>query len=110
MNVNGVGQGAPGANRVFLTIWDGGGNDTYDMSNYTMPVSIDLTPGRWSVTSTAQLADLGFNSAEGPGEHMARGNVFNALLFNNNTASLIENAIGGSGDDTIVANQAANTL
>ena len=34
MFVNGVGQGLPGANRVFLTIWDGNGNDTYDMSNY----------------------------------------------------------------------------
>uniref|UniRef100_UPI00195366F3 M10 family metallopeptidase C-terminal domain-containing protein n=1 Tax=Streptococcus pneumoniae TaxID=1313 RepID=UPI00195366F3 len=33
--INGVGQGEPGANRVFLTIWDGGGNDTYDFSNYT---------------------------------------------------------------------------
>ena len=33
MYVNGVGQGAPGANRVFLTIWDGGGQDTYDFGN-----------------------------------------------------------------------------
>src|SRR3712207_6110204 len=32
--INGVGQGAPGANRIFLTIWDGGGTDTYDLSNY----------------------------------------------------------------------------
>ena len=37
MSINGVGQGAPAwrANRVFLTIWDGGGNDTYDLSNYS---------------------------------------------------------------------------
>lgn len=27
MFINGVGQGAPGANRVFLTIWDGGGKE-----------------------------------------------------------------------------------
>ena len=32
--VNGIGQGAPGANNVFMTVWDGGGNDTYDFSNY----------------------------------------------------------------------------
>ena len=34
MFVNGVGQGRPGANRIFLTVWDGGGADTYDFSNY----------------------------------------------------------------------------
>ena len=27
-------NGAPGGNRIFMTIWDGGGNDTYDLSNY----------------------------------------------------------------------------
>ncbi|MCC6776625.1 MAG: M10 family metallopeptidase, partial [Hyphomicrobiales bacterium] len=83
MLVNGVGQGAPGANRVFLTIWDGGGIDTYDMSNYAGGVNIDLTPGGWSVTSNAQKAYLG-------GGVYARGNVFNALQFNGNPASLIE--------------------
>ena len=31
--VNGVGQGAPLANKVFMTLWDGGGTDTYDFSN-----------------------------------------------------------------------------
>src|SRR5262249_12881685 len=30
--VNGVGQGPPGGNRVFTTVWDGGGIDTYDFS------------------------------------------------------------------------------
>jgi serralysin len=30
MFVNGAGQGTPGGNRVFMTVWDGGGNDTYD--------------------------------------------------------------------------------
>jgi serralysin len=29
--------------------------------------------------------------------HFARGNVFNALLYNGDPRSLIENAIGGSG-------------
>ena len=31
MYLNGVSQGTPGANRIFLTTWDGGGNDTYDL-------------------------------------------------------------------------------
>ena len=42
--------------------------------------------------------------------HIARGNIANALLFEGDTASLIENAIGGAGDDTLIANQAANQL
>jgi serralysin len=103
MSINGVADLLPGANRVFLTIWDGGGNDTYDMSNYTNAVSIDLNPGNYSITSSAQLAYLG-NS------QYAHGNVYNAYLYNNNTASLIENAIGGTGNDTLVGNQANNLL
>ena len=51
MLINGVGQGAPGANRVFLTIWDGNGIDTYDMANYTNAVTINLNPGSFSITS-----------------------------------------------------------
>ena len=107
MFVNGVAQGLPGADRVFLTIWDGGGADTYDFSNYTSDLQVDLAPGAWSVLSPGQLADL---DAEHPGTHMARGNVFNALLHDADQRSLIENARGGSGADTIFGNQASNTL
>ncbi len=52
MFINGVGQGQPGggsggasANRIFRTVWDGGGSDTYDLSNYTTGVTINLNPG-----------------------------------------------------------------
>jgi Ca2+-binding RTX toxin-like protein len=105
MLINGVGQGRPGANRVFLTIWDGNGIDTYDMANYTAKVTINLNPGSFSITSQAQLAVL--NTDDGI---KARGNVFNALQFNGDVRSLIENALGGSGDDTITGNVAANDL
>ena len=40
----------------------------------------------------------------------AIGNIANAYLFNNNPASLIENAIGGTGDDVIIGNIADNKL
>jgi hypothetical protein len=103
MLVNGVSQGATAGNKVFLTVWDGGGNDTYDFSNYAGGVKVDLSPGGWSTMSTTQLASLG-------GGQVARGNVANALLFDGNTASLIENAIGGAGNDTLVGNQADNVL
>ncbi len=98
-----IGQGTPGGNRVFLTTWDGGGNDTYDMSNYATAVAIDLRPGMWSLTSTVQLSNLGSGN-------FARGNVFNALLFNNDLRSLIENATGGGGNDTLTGNQGDNIL
>lgn len=107
--INGVGQladnGAAGgsANRIFETIWDGGGADTYDLSNYTTNLSINLNPGASSLFSSAQVAYLG-NS------HYASGNVYNAYLYNNDAHSYIDNAIGGSGNDKIVGNAITNTL
>ncbi|WP_414815662.1 M10 family metallopeptidase C-terminal domain-containing protein, partial [Rhizobium sp. IY2] len=104
--VNGVAAITPDANRIFATIWDGGGIDTYDLSAYTTNLTIDLRAGGYSVFSQGQLADLG----GGPNNGYARGNIFNALLYHNNVASLIENVQAGSGDDTIVGNEANNTL
>ncbi|WP_310427157.1 reprolysin-like metallopeptidase [Chamaesiphon sp. VAR_48_metabat_135_sub] len=106
MFVNGVGQGIPGANRIFRTIWDGNGTDTYNFSNYSTNLAIDLTPGGWSdlnVGGNAQRANLG----EG---RYARGHVFNALQYNNDGRSLIENAYGGGGNDRIIGNSASNAL
>ncbi len=103
LSVNFSGQGAPGGNRIFMTIWDGGGTDTYDFQSYTVAVTIDLRPGEWSTASPGQLADLG-------DLNFARGNIANALLFNDDPRSLIENARGGMGGDTLIANQAANNL
>jgi Ca2+-binding RTX toxin-like protein len=108
-SVDGIGQGAPGggiggsANRIFLTIWDGGGTDTYDLSNYTSAVTLDLGPGSYSTLSAKQIANLGDS-------HYAHGNVYNALLFEGDPRSLIENANGGSAGDRITGNSAANTL
>ncbi|WP_183239932.1 M10 family metallopeptidase C-terminal domain-containing protein, partial [Bradyrhizobium sp. cir1] len=107
--INGVGQLAPGggaggsANRIYETVWDGGGVDTYDLSNYTTNLSINLNPGASSLFSATQLANLGNG-------HYASGNVYNAYLYNNDARSYIDNAIGGSGNDTIVGNATANTL
>ncbi|WP_421760991.1 Ig-like domain-containing protein [Devosia sp.] len=103
MSINGTGQGAPTANKIFMTLWDGGGNDTYDFSNYTTNLTVDLSPGSWTTTSSTQLASLGYG-------HYARGNIASAYLYNGNVASLIENANGGSGNDTITGNQANNIL
>ncbi|KPH07430.1 M10 family metallopeptidase, partial [Rhizobium acidisoli] len=104
--VDGVAAITPDANRIFATIWDGGGIDTYDLSAYTTALSIDLRAGGYSVFSRDQLADLG----GGPNNGYARGNIFNALLYHGNVASLIENVQAGSGNDKIVGNEANNTL
>ena len=101
--VNGGVAIAPGENRIFATIWDGGGKDTYNLSAYTSGVKVDLRPGGHSTFSQNQLADLG------EGFH-SRGNIFNALLFEGDKRSLIENAKGGSGKDFLGGNGAANKL
>jgi len=105
MSIDGAGQGAPGANRIFLTVWDGGGTDTYDFSNYSSNLKVDLRPGEWTTTSSAQLARLKYD-----GSKLAVGNIANALQFNGDARSLIENAIGGAGNDVLTGNQAANSL
>ena len=78
------------------------------MSNYSNGVSIDLRPEMWSVTSAAQLADLDWRTSDP--SRMARGNVYNSALFNGDIRSVIENAIGGSGNDTLIANDFGCTL
>jgi serralysin len=106
MFINGVGQGQPGGNRIFRTIWDGDGVDTYNFSNYFTNLNINLAPGGWSDLDEGgifQKANLGDN-------YYARGHVFNALQYNGDDRSLIENAIGGSGNDKIYGNIANNYL
>lgn len=104
--IDGAGQGLPGdgaADRVFLTVWDGGGIDTYDLSTYATPTTINLNPGAYSVTSQEQRADLGDGN-------YAHGTIYNAYLFQGDARSYIENAIGGSAGDTIIGNGVANRL
>ncbi len=105
MSINGVAQGAPGGNKILLTVWDGGGTDTYDFSNYTTALKVDLRPGEWTTTSSAQLARLRYD-----GSKVAVGNIANALQYNGDARSLVENAKGGAGNDTITGNAAANVL
>ncbi|MEO0808357.1 MAG: reprolysin-like metallopeptidase, partial [Cyanobacteria bacterium J06643_4] len=106
MFINGVGQGTPGGNRIFRTVWDGNGTDTYNFSNFSTNLNIDLAPGGWSdldVGGNAQRAYL----SEG---NYARAHVFNALQVNGDVRSLIEDAKGGSGNDIIHGNAANNDL
>src|SRR5262245_60263872 len=69
-----------------LTIYDSGGTDTLNCSGYSQNQVINLTGGSFS--------NVG-------------GLVGNICIY---TTSVIENAIGGSGNDTITGNAADNTL
>ncbi|MDZ4693154.1 M10 family metallopeptidase C-terminal domain-containing protein, partial [Terricaulis sp.] len=83
---------ADGQSPVFA-IWDGGGNDTLDLSGFSTPSEIDLR-------------QEAFSSA-GPGNGgvgVAIGNIAIAR------GAVIENAIGGSGADRIIGNSANNQL
>ena len=102
---------------IFMTIWDGGGIDTYDFSNYGANEGciIDLRPGGWTTVSSLQLSDL-----DGPaGDHNAIGNIANSLAVdkdgkpvgsNGTPVNLIENVIGSPNNDVIIGNDAANRI
>ncbi|MEQ1492059.1 MAG: M10 family metallopeptidase C-terminal domain-containing protein, partial [Terricaulis sp.] len=79
-----------------FAIWDAGGNDTLDLSGYSSTVEIDLR-------------EEAFSSA-GPGTNLA---VNNGRAYGNISiarGAVIENGIGGGGDDIIIGNAVANTL
>ena len=73
-------------NRPVVAIWDAGGTDTLDLSGYSNTQVIDLRAGNFS------------NVGGG------RGNV--AIAY----GATVENAVGGSGVDTIYTNDAANNI
>lgn len=73
-------------NHPVICIWDGNGNDTLDVSGFAYNQSIDLHAGSFS--------DVG-------------GLTKNVSIAYNCT---IENAVGGSGNDTLLGNELNNTL
>ncbi|MBD2781558.1 M10 family metallopeptidase [Xenorhabdus sp. 42] len=72
--------------KLVFSVWDAGGEDTFDFSGFTQNQRINLNEGAFS--------DVGG----------LKGNVSIAR------GVTIENAIGGSGDDILVGNSADNTL
>ena len=74
-----------------FAVWDGGGNDTLDLSGYATGSIIDLRPEGFSSAGPGNTGRADFNIS------IARGVV-------------IENAVGGFGADTIIGNSANNTL
>lgn len=78
------------------TLWDGGGQDTLDLSWLTLPNDIDLNDGSFS--------SIGLSNSIGQDWYAGRQNL--AIAY----GAIIENAIGGSGDDILTGNLADNRL
>jgi len=84
----------------FKTIWDAGGTDTISVSNFTLSCEIDLTPGNYSSLRIPPPHDTGGATVTYDGTNNL-GIAYGAI---------IENATGGSGNDTLTGNSAANIL
>ncbi len=86
------------------TIWDGGGNDTISVSNFTTNNVINLNEGQFS--SIRVLSD-----ELPPGETERNSGIYDGT---NNLGiafgSVIENATGGAGNDLLTGNATNNFL
>jgi serralysin len=74
------------SSKLVFSVWDGGGKDTFDFSGFTANQKINL--------NEASFSDVG-------------GLVGNVSIAK---GVVIENAIGGSGNDLLIGNSAANEL
>ena len=72
-------------------IWDAGGNDTLNFNNFSKSQIISLVDGEYSTTSF----DVNWSLVDNLG-----------IAFN----AIIENAVGGSGDDQITGNKYKNNI
>ncbi|WP_310476885.1 M10 family metallopeptidase C-terminal domain-containing protein, partial [Sandarakinorhabdus sp.] len=100
-------------------VYDSGGIDTFDLSNFTRPNIIDLRPGAYSSLGQFSRADqISFWTERFPnfGSFITStiNSAANLFTFNDNVGIAlnvtIENALGGSADDEIIGNAAANRL
>ncbi|SMF67896.1 serralysin [Allosphingosinicella indica] len=113
-----------------ISIYDAGGNDTLDLSGYNTRSFIDLNPGAFSSAGGFYSEDIPtldeINARRAAAGLAPRtqatydlyielfGATYTDGLMRDNISiaynSIIENAVGGGGDDTIVANGAANRI
>ena len=115
--------------RPVLSIWDGAGNDTLDLSGFKTPSLINLNAGGFSSAGgadrfytleeiNAARAALGFAARTQATydyyqDLIAQLGVTSPLFKDNISIAYgvtIENAIGGNGDDKIIANDVANVI
>jgi len=102
---NGVAAITPPANIIFMTQPPErtSGIISWDCSDYTTDLDIDLRPGFGSVLDAAQLALLNTGVD-------ASANVYVPVMYGGETDAMPTRVILGSGADTIVGNSKANTI
>lgn len=110
--------------KILETVLDSGGADTFDLSNQTKSNKIDLRPGAFSSIGIWNRADqisyyngLGYNisnyltaadaTVTAPSQSILYTGEDNVAIAYSST---IENAIGGSADDTITGNSVNNVI
>jgi Ca2+-binding RTX toxin-like protein len=88
------------------TIWDAGGNDTISVSNFARGCTIDLRPGHYSSISIPSDSTAGYNWSFAPPTATYDGTDNLGIAY----GAVIENALGGSGNDLLTGNDVANHL
>lgn len=88
------------AKPFFKTLWDAAGNDTITAANFTSGCIIDLTPGSYSSLKYLPPANSGSVTPTYDGTNNL-GIAYGCI---------IENAIGGSGNDTLTGNASNNQM
>jgi hypothetical protein len=86
------------------TIWDGGGNDTISISNFSTNSTINLNGGQFSSIVIPSDPLPPGATENNPGIYDGTNNL--GIAF----GVVIENAIGGAGGDTLIGNAASNRL
>jgi Ca2+-binding RTX toxin-like protein len=88
----------------FRTLWDGGGNDTLSVENFSESCAIDLREGHFcSIRIPSDPLPQGYSGGSVP-TYYGVDNL--GIAF----GAVIENAIGGAGGDTLTGNNADNVL
>jgi serralysin len=85
------------------TIWDGGGTDTFDLSNQTQAVVLDLRPGRFSSIAGSNNIAIAF----GAWIENAIGSAFADTITGNDAGGTLD---GRAGNDTLTGGSAADRL
>ncbi|GJI92648.1 DUF4214 domain-containing protein [Duganella hordei] len=88
------------------TIWDAGGIDTISIANFTAGSLIDLQQGHYSSIHIPSDTGAGINWQTPPPVGTYDGTNDLAIAY----GAVIENATGGSGDDTLIGNSSSNRL
>lgn len=90
----------------FKTIWDAGGSDTISVSTFSKGCIIDLQQGHFSKITIESDSTAGYDWNSPPAQPTYDGTDNLAIAF----GCVIENAIGGSGNDTLIGNDANNSV